>query len=596
MDDNDTIGEDSIDQMHLGQFLKQLPTILFGHIVAVTVCTYLLIGRVDGGILSAWVIAFGIILCCRAGMYFHHTNNPTNRDNYRSRIRWHAVASGGLGALCGGLAFILLGETSSITTILIVLVLASLVASAVAPTANLQPVFYSFTLLTLLPAVLKFILLGGSDNWFWAVWILLFLFFTRKFASGAHLATKDAIRFRYNNIQLIENLKLEKLHAEESQKNAESSLEHAETANHAKTQFLAAASHDLRQPLHALRLLSATLENTELHPQQVPIVEKISASVHSLEELLNSLLDVSKLDAGTQSVSRETLYLSDIFDNLQRNHSSVAEHKGVKFRVEHNNALVHTDPILLERLLSNLISNAITYSPKGTVTVSTHLKMKHCVIRVQDTGVGIREVDQERIFDEFVQLDNPERDRSKGIGLGLAIVKRTALLLDLPLELISSPGQGSIFSLTVPLGTIAPNLTKNISTIESNQDVGGMLVLVIDDETSVRTALEVLLETWGCAVICAGNGEEAEEIIRAIDSVPDAIVADLRLRDNETGVDVIERIHSVFDEQCPALIITGDIAPTTLRQIKNSPYPILHKPCDPQELRKFLSISHPNNR
>jgi len=311
--------------------------------------------------------------------------------------------------------------------------------------------------------------------------------------------------------------------------------------------------------------------------------------VLSLQELLNALLDISKLDAGTQSVQHSTLELTDVFDNLRRTHLAVANERGINFTVTKTDAIIHTDVLLFERLLSNLVSNAIRYTQRGSVEVLVEYAEDQCTVSVRDTGIGIGPEDQQRIFDEFVQLENPERDRTKGIGLGLAIVKRTAKLLDLPLKMESTKGKGSIFSVTVPTGN-AEDITDVEQPLDTNfNSLNGMLVLVVDDEISVRTALEGLLESWGCVVLLASDGNEAIDIVNEVETPPEAVIADLRLRDNETGVDVIRRVHTEFKSSSPALIMTGDTAPSRLRELQSTSYPILHKPCDPQALKLFLS-------
>jgi len=577
MDENQPdAGSTSIKLVHLTHFLQQLPMILFGQILSATVVAYLITGRVSATIVTAWISVFALIVAARVGMYFYQVIHPNTFENRVRRVFWHTVGAGLLGLMWGGMAFMLIDRNNDTFSFIIVMVLLGLVASSVASTANLRSVFLVFGIFTLTPAVIKFYLLGGPHYTFLAFLILFFLFIISQFEKGIHRALSDSIRLRFNNVKLIENLTQEKLRAEESQRKVEKALINAEQANMAKSQFLAAASHDLRQPLHALRLLSTTLETTELDDQQSPLVDNISSSVHSLEELFNSLLDISKLDAGTQSVEKSTVYLSDVFENVQRNHAGIAVVHGLQLTVEETNILVKTDIILLERLLANLVSNAIRYTPSGTVTLSAEQKQDKCIIQVTDTGVGIDVTDQSRIFEEFVQLDNPERDRTKGIGLGLAIVKRTADLLDLPLTLKSTVNEGSTFSIEVPVGKTAD---LNVVAFPNEENQGD----------SARTALDGLLDSWGCVGLLASNGNEAERVIREIDTFPDAIIADLRLRDNETGVDVIQRVNDKFGSSCPVLIMTGDIAPNRLREIQDAEYPIFHKPCDPQALRSFLS-------
>ncbi len=583
-----TSNSEQIKLIQLQQFLSQLPTLLIAQAIVAVPVVYLTSHYTNFAGINLWVMGFCLILLLRSAMYFHHKTHASTLQNRQRRVVWHTFAGGAMGALWGGLAFFTMQGANDPFTLLIVTVLIGMVASSVTSTAHLRPLFILHSITTLAPVALKFSLLGGPVFTAFSFLIVVFCVLTTLLSNSLQRTVVDSIQLRLNNLRLIGNLTHEKLRAEQSQRKAEAALLVAENANKAKTQFLAAASHDLRQPLHALRLLNSTLERTELNAEQAPLVQNMSSSVQSLKELLNSLLDISKLDAGTQSIEISNSALSNVFDALERHYAPVAESYEATLIFKPTKSIVCTDIILIERLLSNLISNALRYSPGGTVTVSDTLINERSVISVSDTGVGIHSEDQARIFEEFVQLDNPERDRSKGIGLGLAIVRRTAELLELSISLKSEPGVGSTFSVTVPTGDLQVNSIQPAEEENAIDDFDGLLVLVIDDELSVREAMDYLLDSWGCVTLTAGDGDEAENIIREIDTLPDAIIADLRLRDNETGVDVVERIHRVFDSTCPALILTGETAPNRLRQLNDSAYPILHKPCDPYELNQFL--------
>lgn len=588
--------EDDIEVVHLAYFLKQLPMILVGQSIAALVVAVLIIGRLSNEIILAWLGVFMAVVFIRVLMYFHQTAHPGTINNRANRVFWHLSAVAILSSLWGGLAFTLLDNNQQLESLIIVMVLLGLVAGSVGSASNLRPMFLVCSSLTVLPAVVKFFLLDQAQYTFIGFLLLSFIFIVSEFEKRVYQSLTESIQLRFKNVKLIENITQEKVRAQDSQRNAEQSLRAAETANVAKSQFLAAASHDLRQPLHALRLLSSTLENTPLTSQQEPLVGNISSSVKSLEELLNSLLDVSKLDAGTQTVDCKTIYLSDVFNNLNRNYAAVSAEKGIQLKIEETEIIIRTDVILLERLLSNLVGNAVRYTAKGEIEISTENQSNRCVIKIKDTGIGISTEDQERIFDEFVQLDNPERDRSKGIGLGLAIVKRTAELLNLPLHIDSIIGKGTTFTLSVPIGDSVELDNVELPRKPTLEHLDGMLILVIDDELSVRNAVEGLLDSWGCLSLTASNGDEAERVIREVDTKPDAIIADLRLRDNETGVDVIHRINKLFQSPSPVIIMTGDIDPNSLRALQTTQYPILHKPCDPQVLLDYMAEIYSNKK
>jgi len=580
--------DENISLAHLGQFQRQLPTILIGQQITALVLAYLVQNRMSTKLLLIWIFTISLVLICRTGVLFYQGKYPNSLENRALRIRLHAIGAGATASMWGVLAFHLINPHDILLSLIIVMVSFGLVAASVASTANLRSVFLIYSTITMFPAAVKFLLLGGAPFTFVGVLILSFLIIVSVFEKGVHNRLTESIRLKFENDELISNLTDEKTRADESRLSAEQALSVAENANKAKSQFLAAASHDLRQPLHAIRLLSSTLENTNLDKQQQPIVDNISSSVQSLEELFNSLLDISKLDSGTQSVQFGTAYLGDVFSSINRTYASIAAERGIEFSVKDTESIVHTDIVLLERLLSNLVSNAIRYTPAGKVEIFAAENTDQCSIVVRDTGIGISGDDQRRVFDEFVQLDNPERDRTKGIGLGLAIVKRTATLLDLPLTLVSEVGSGTTISVVVPTGHSNNIEGSELSTKREISDFDNLLVLIVDDELSVRTALEGLLESWGCVALIASDGSEAIQVIREVNTTPDAIIADLRLRDNETGIEVIKRVQNFTESNCPAVIITGDIDPGSLRELQNNLYPMLHKPCDPEDLRQFL--------
>jgi two-component system, sensor histidine kinase len=251
--------------------------------------------------------------------------------------------------------------------------------------------------------------------------------------------------------------------------------------------------------------------------------------------------------------------------------------------------VVRTDKALLERILRNLVTNAIRYTEQGTITVSCQPSHSGVRIEVGDTGIGIPPEYLGEIFDEYVQLNNPERDRGKGLGLGLAIVDRIARLLGHRLRVHSVPGEGSVFSVEVPAGdpdAVEPMPVEGFAV--AGRELSGLIVLVIDDEASVREAMQVLLGGWGCDVIAASSMESAIEQLDGRAIVPDVVLADYRLRERRTGVEAIRAVEAHVGRQVPALLITGDIGIDRLRDVDTSGYGVLHKPVKPARLRAFL--------
>lgn len=383
----------------------------------------------------------------------------------------------------------------------------------------------------------------------------------------------ESLSLRFQNIELIDQLKEEK--------------EGAERANLAKSKFLAAASHDLRQPLHALTLFGSALQDSLDDKQKArAIVGQINASVDALQELFNALLDMSRLDAGTLVCVKEHFSSQTLFDKLINDFQPVATAKGLTLEWEKKHYSFYSDPTLLQLILRNLLANALRYTHEGGVSVLVSEQNGGYNIEVTDTGIGIPEEQQCKIYDEFVQLHNPERDRTKGLGLGLSIVKRVSQLLGNKIALTSHVGQGSQFSVTVDKGQT--NMIEHHSqAIEGSADSSANIV-VIDDEQPILDAMQLLLNGWGYRVFVATEVNQAMAVLQKHNAIPHCIIADYRLRENNTGLQAIQVIRDAYGNDTPALIVSGDIAPERLMQVKTAGLPMLHKPVQPAMLRSFL--------
>ncbi|GAB6054194.1 hypothetical protein JCM17960_30140 [Magnetospira thiophila] len=367
-------------------------------------------------------------------------------------------------------------------------------------------------------------------------------------------------------------------------------LEQAEAASHSKTRFLAAASHDLRQPLQAATLFLSTLSNLDLKPQHQEIVGKTEDAIASLRFLLDGILDLSKLDAGLVTVKTEVFQSAVLFQRLASEFSQLAAHKGLRFKVVAPSVLLRGDPRLLETVLRNILDNAIKYTDQGGILFGGHRRGANLRIDVLDTGRGIAPEVQSRIFEEFYQVGNQERDRRKGLGLGLAIVRRMTDLLGSTLEIDSRPGRGSRFSIAMPLVVNRP-LPRPVSL--SPQAFGRRSkILLIEDDVQVREATEALLRAWGHAVIadcCADpNSPGFAPLIDALDGPPDLLIMDFRLPEERTGVQAIQALRQVFNRAIPAIIVTGETSPQRLTEIDGTGLPVLYKPIDPHQLRQAI--------
>jgi PAS domain S-box-containing protein len=363
----------------------------------------------------------------------------------------------------------------------------------------------------------------------------------------------------------------------------------AEGANLAKSKFFAAASHDLRQPLHTMSLYLPLLSKRITDPECRDLVDAIEASCDSMGELLSALLDISKLDAGVVTPRIGPIATLPLFRKLEREFTLQAEAKGIELRVVPIARTISTDPGLLERILRNLLSNAIRHTSRGRVLIGARRRGSGLRIEIWDSGVGIEAGELAMIFQEFYQIGNPERDRNQGLGLGLAIVERLARLLGHRIDVASRPGCGSVFSVEVP--TISARARARGADADSEScrhDLTGKLVVVIDDDARVLEGTTRTLQDWGCRVIGAGTIGSALAKIGDEQQPPDLILADFRLRDEETGLMAIELINRVVGGDTPAVIITGDTDPQRLREASESGYALLHKPVRVETLRAIV--------
>lgn len=400
-----------------------------------------------------------------------------------------------------------------------------------------------------------------------------------------------ALAFNRMSLALAQSRQaLEQSHAglREQTRQAEEARHAAEQANLAKSRFLAAASHDLRQPLHALGLFVSTLRGERTGPRADEALESIEASLESLRALFDELLDISRLDAGVIQPRVRSFALQRLFDLLAREYAPLAARKGLRLSLVSTALAVESDPALLERMLRNLVSNAIRYTARGGVVMGCRRQGACVRIEVWDSGIGIPPEEQERIFGEFYQVRAADGGQT-GLGLGLAIVDRLSRLLRHSVRVTSTPGKGSRFSITLPRAQAPGGPAPAPPEAAVPRGLKDAVVLVLDDQPAIRRGMEALLAGWGCRPVSARNAAEALERLRALGAAPDFIVADYHLGDGATGPDALARIQAAFARRVPALILTGDTGPESLRAAQASGHVLLHKPVNPARLRAVLA-------
>ena len=364
----------------------------------------------------------------------------------------------------------------------------------------------------------------------------------------------------------------------------------AEAASQAKSRFLAAASHDLRQPAHALGLFVARLNQLPHDPQTRELVAGVDASVQALQEMLDAFFDYSRLDSQLTHAHPRSFALDSVFDKLRTSFSDMARHKGLRLRIRPTPVWVHSDPVLMHRVLLNLLSNAVQHTHSGSVLLTCRpAGVQGAVhIQVRDSGIGIAQEHQQKVFEEFYQVENPERDRGKGLGLGLSIVERSCLLLDHPITLRSALGCGSTFTLRVPRNQPAAHPLHTLpADVAGVHDMQGMHVLLIEDDALGRSALQGLLQSWGCSVVVANSAHTALQHWNP-QVPPDFVLTDYRLLGAQNGVDVVHQLRELAGRELAACIISGDTDATVKQRTSMAGLTLLQKPVKPAKLRSVL--------
>jgi len=364
----------------------------------------------------------------------------------------------------------------------------------------------------------------------------------------------------------------------------------AEAATQAKSRFLAAASHDLRQPIHAQGLFLDVLLRTNLSPAQHELVASAGAACSASAEMLNTLLDFSRIEAGVIEPQIQAFMVQPLLNKIEREFAQQADAKGLEYRSRECTLAVQSDPALIELILRNFVSNAIRYTERGGLLVTCRRRGSQALLEVFDTGIGIEASQQRAVFREFHQLGNSERDRTQGLGLGLAIVDGLARTLGHGLSLDSRKERGSVFRLSLPIATVAALTAPSVAEPLAVQRLN-VRVLVVDDDEAVRCSMLHLLRDWGCECEAVESIEDA--LALAQDWSPEFVISDYRLRNQRTGVEVIAALRALVGQDLPALLITGDTARQRLREVVDSGLPLLHKPVPPSRLYREMVTALP---
>lgn len=535
--------------------------------------------------LAVWLVVQGFNAAFHLYLGSRWVRQPVNTAN-APRLLWEQTRTGLINGLLWAVAVQIFWPGSSTgERIVLYALMMGITATALHALHAHLPAYFAISLPCIGGIVLALLWHGGFDGWGYVVIMCLYIALIARFAVSLHQLLVDSLRQRFQVAELAAALRIEK--------------DRAVNLSLSRSRFLAAASHDLRQPVHALSLFVGALKQNPTPAQSQQILQHVGGAVDAMGAMFNALLDISKLDADLLQPDWQAVDLSKLLHRIAADHTAVASSKKLDFLCALESAAgqaVYTDPILLERILHNLLSNAVRYTTHGTVAIKARVRAGRAEVLVADTGMGIARSKREQVFDEFVQLDTPGREGEQGLGLGLSIVRRLAHLLRIDLALRSRPGRGTIFALRLPLVTAPQHLVAEVHAAAAELHANGGnelddegIVLVIDDSIEIQLAMRALLSGWGYEVFAAENVSTLMPQVMALRQPPRLLLCDYSLRDGANGIDAIAQLHETFNYDIPAILITGDTGPERLREAVASGLPLLHKPVTQSQLREAIA-------
>ena len=478
-------------------------------------------------------------------------------------------------AVWGSAPWLLLPTQDLAMVCLVMLVLLGMGSGGVGAIVAYRPAVLMWLCPLLLPLPVLLLWYPGPLHIALAIFAVAYLIVNLVFAFGQNELLAKAIKAQFDNADLVTQLRHQ--------------MTLAEQADREKSRFVASASHDLRQPMHALGLFASALEKRLAGTSEQPLVGNLNRCIEALDRSFNAMLDISKLDAGVVEPQLQSFPIRDVFRRLHMHFSGQAEGAGLHLRFKPGGKHITSDPQLLERILSNLIQNAIKYTRDGGIVVVARTQGLNVNIEVWDTGIGIPAAELPLVFDEFYQLHNPERDRNRGLGMGLAIVKRLALLLNSPLTVDSTVGRGTMMRLSVLQTDLNALHGMDLGAETVPSPIGNARTLLfIDDEESIRDSMSLLLSEWDYEVLVAGSIQEACALAAHHPEPIHALLSDLRLRNGEDGLQAIEAVRQVLGYPIPSVLVTGDTSPEQVKRVHDSGHRVLFKPVLPKELFSML--------
>ncbi len=577
---------------HVRALFVQTPASLTGYVIGWALVVVMYWPLAPRAVIAGWALVLATLLAFRLAHYLRFRRHPDADE--ATMLRWRSswkvlvLAQASMWGLAVWL-FWGLGTPYHLTALM--LVVFSLCLASVQLLATQQRLFIAFTCLVLVPAIAR-IATDTSQAWHWQLAGILSLQFIIVLVMGRaqRSALDQVIRLKSHTDRLAAQLRVEMGVSEDARRAAEA-------ASRAKTQFFAAASHDLRQPLHAMGLFAEALRQRSHDPEVASLVNSINESVDALEGLFGELLDITRIDTGGVDVNPAPVPMRELFARLRLHFEPTAFEKGLALSFHGGQRVAFADPVILERILRNLVSNAIRYSDDGGVLVSCRQRGDKLLMQVWDSGIGISEATLPRIFDEFYQVQSQrplEAHQRKGLGLGLAIVARLAGLLGAPISVRSRVGHGTVFSFEVPPGKAVRALESATAKLKAplGLTLQGRLILVVEDEAAVREGLVVLLKAWGASVRAFDTVAAVQAWLATQPSeAPDLLIVDYRLPQATTGLDALAAFRSHWPaRKLPAIVVTGSTIGGHETEAAEHDFHLLIKPVLPNKLRAMIAF------
>lgn len=475
----------------------------------------------------------------------------------------------GLGT--GALVFNYFDPNNFVYTVFVLMTYTGFLSAGILSNSMYMPAFFAYSVPPTILVLISLFLHDDTTLWTLAVMVGFYYIALVGFARNANRTFKENVAWNQEKDSIVDQLREQK--------------ETAEQAIKAKSHFFASASHDLRQPLHALGLFHDALRYRIEKPENLALLDKISNSTQALNELLHGMLDISKLDASVVGNSPKDINLLESLRLVYSEFNERAFEKGLDLKFDLDpDVNIYVDPSLFERVVRNLVDNAIKYTDQGFVLLSAEVNDNQLFLKIKDSGIGIPDDQQENVFTEFNQLGNPERDKQKGLGLGLSIVRRLCNLMHVDIKLESQFGQGTTVLLRLPIGD-----KVDVFDIEKTQTLtqGNSNVLIIEDDEAILEGTALLLETFGFTVAKALTSEKALELSKQ--SRPNLIIADYRLPGEMDGIELIDEIRQHHEVYIPAILITGDTAPDRMKNVESADVVVLHKPVESEILENTIN-------